>query len=182
MSIPGKRARLSVGVTLLVLLVLLVPVVDQLAFRYAWARAAIAELESRHARMRGLLDAAPSLSKAVADALAALARYAYGAEIGIDRIGAELQQRVRHLAEEAGAAVVGSQILPPRAGDGLELVPLAVTLDADAGSLRSLLIALEAGTPSIQVDQLTITTLRQRSAAGDAFRVQLVLSAIRLQP
>lgn len=183
MKFPGKRARASVLIGILALIGLLVPVFDQFLFRYGWASAALGDIETRYARMLGLQQAASAIDKALAESRAQLARHAYPAGNGADRVGADLQQRVRKLGEVAGLSVVGSQIMPARPGEGFEVIPLGATIDADMGSLRDFLVALIAEQPSIQVDTLAITVPRQRGRADDGkIRVQIQLSAIHLLP
>lgn len=181
MKFPGKRARTSVLIGILALIAVLVPVVDQFVFRYSWARDALDDIETRHARLLGLQQAGGKIEKALAESRAQLARHAYPAGNGADRVGADLQQRVRKLAEVAGLNVVGSQIMPARQAEGFEVISLGATLDAEMSGLRDFLVALAAEQPSIQVDTLSITLPRQRGRADDGkVRVQIQLSAIHL--
>ncbi|MCK0511884.1 type II secretion system protein GspM [Aromatoleum buckelii] len=178
-----QRAYLSVGFLVVLVMLFAVPVVDQFLFRYSWATQTLAEIESRHARLLGLRDAAPRIKAALAESLTVLERHAYPAEIGSGRVGADLQQRVRRIAEAAGVTVVGSQILPPRETAGVELVPLSATLDADTNGLADFLLALPVERPSIQVDNIEVTSSRQRTSAAEGrIRIQINVSSIRLLP
>lgn len=180
----SRRARNSLAITAFIALVALIPVVDQFMFRYDWAAQARDELAFRHARLLGLREAAPQIEAALTRAQRYLQRHAYPADYPLDRVGAELQQRVRSLAEASGLTVGGSQILPPQPADGYEIVPINVTLSASPAALRELLVAFAAQSPSIQVDGYTITPARTRRGAADTgeVRVQLKLSAIHLKP
>ncbi len=181
MKFPGRRARFSVLLTLVLVLVLLVPVAEQFLFRYEWAQTTLEDLERRHARLLGLRDAGPGIAQALAQAKVELERYAYPADMGADRIGADLQQRVRQVAERAGVAVVGSQILSARPAEGFEVVPLGLTLEADMAGLSDFLSGILAEQPSIQLESLAVTIQRQRSAREDGrVRVQLQLNAVHL--
>lgn len=180
----SRRARQSLALTLLALVVLALPVLDQILFRYNWAAEAMEELEFRYARLLGLREAAPRIDAALTRAQGYLQRHAYPADYPIDRVGAELQQRVRGLAGDAGIAVSGSQILPVISSEAYEIVPLTVTLNASPAALRDLLVVLAAQSPSIQVDGYAINNLRARRGAPESSdaRVQLRLSAIHLKP
>jgi general secretion pathway protein M len=182
-KVSGKRAHISVAVCIILLGLVTVPVVDQFIFRYGWARQTLEDIEARYARLLGLRDAAPRLQQTLAQTVAVLDRHAYPIDTGADRIGADLQQRVRRIAEATSVAVVGSQILPPRSVAGLEIIAMAATFDAEVGSLRDFLLALSAEKPSIQVDSLNVATTRQRGAAtGSKVRVQINVSAIHMLP
>lgn len=183
MKLADKRARISVGVCIVLLGLAALPVVDQFLFRYGWAAQTLQDIEARYARLLGLREAAPRLRQTLAQTVEVLDRYAYPVETGADRIGADLQQRVRRIAEATSVAVAGSQILPPRTVGGVEVIVMAATLDAEVGSLRDFLLALSADKPSIQVESLNVTAARQRGAtAGGKLRVQMNLSALHLLP
>lgn len=183
MRLADKRARISVGVCAAILVVLAVPVVDQFLFRYGWAEQTLQDIEARYARLLGLREAAPRIQQTLAQTVEVLDRYAYPVDTGADRIGADLQQRVRRIAESTNVAVAGSQILPPRAAGGMEVIVMAATLDANVGSLRDFLLALSADKPSIQVETLNVTAPRQRgTTAAGKLRVQMNLSALHLLP
>lgn len=181
MKLPSRRAKASLVVSVVLLLALLIPVADQFLFRYEWARATLEDIERRHARLLGLRDAGPDIAAALNKAKADLVRYAYPVDQSADRVGADLQQRVRQIAERAGVTVAGSQILAVRSGDGIEVVPLGLTLEADMGGLRDFLSGLVAENPSIQLESLAITMQRQRGPQAEGkVRVQLQLNAIHL--
>ena len=108
MRFPGRRARISVLISALLLLGLLVPVVDQFFFRYEWANTTLEDVDRRYARLLGLRDAGPEIAKALGQARAELVRHAYPLDLGPDRVGADLQKRVRQIAERA----VGPAPLP----------------------------------------------------------------------
>lgn len=181
MKFPGKRARISVALTLLLALFAAVPVLEHYLFRYEWARSTQEDLENRHARLLGLNAAAEPIATALRQARETLARFAYPASAGTDRVGADLQQRVRLLAQESGVAVAGSQILPAREAEGLEVIRLALTLEAEPGPLRDLLTAIDSEQPSIQIESMALTMPRQRAGrTGNRVRVQLQLNTMRL--
>lgn len=183
MTFPGRRARISVALSALLLVLLAIPVLDQYLFRYDWARTTLADIERRHARLLGFKAAEAPIMAALAKASESLTDFAYPAGEGADRVGADLQQRVRALAQQAGVSVVGSQILPARQAEALEVVRLALTLEAEMESLRDFLAALGAERPGIQLESMVLTAPRQRGARSGGTaktRAQLQLNAMRL--
>lgn len=182
---PGRRARLSVLLTLALFVLAMIPLVDQLVFRYVWANSALEEVGARHARLLGLRDAATQINHALDASSAMLELHAYPADSGADRVGADLQQRVRRLAESASVAISGSQILPPRPVGNFQAVPLNIMADGDIGAVRDFLASVGAESPSIQVDSLNISVPRQRGrnvVSDGKVRAQIQLSAIHLLP
>ena len=182
MSFLSRRARLALGSSLLALLVLLGLIASELLFRYDWAYARLDDIEPRHARLQGLAALQDRIVAARDDAQAVLARHAWPAEASADRIGTDLQQRVRALAEAAGMGISNSQILPVRPGNGFELVPVSVSLDGTDEGLRKLLLALPAEQPSIQIESMAMQGGRRRANSPSYLVVQLTVSAMRLLP
>lgn len=175
---PGRRARLAVGFVVLVVLLGVFFLATELQSRHAWAGDTLGELEPRHARLAGLQHVEPKINAAVDASRVELARYVYPAATPVERIGTELQQRARQLAETAGLAVINSRILPVRAADGLEFVGVVVTVQGDAGALRSLLLALPDEHPTLQLDAATLQGARGREQAG-RLTAQLTIGAMR---
>ena len=182
MSALSRRARLALGSSLLVVLALLGLFGNELLFRYDWAHGRLDDIEPRHARLQGLAAAQERIVAARDEAQAVLARHAWPAESSADRIGTDLQQRVRALAEASGMAISNSQILPVRPGNGFELVPVSVSLDGTDEGLRRLLLALPAEKPSIQVESIAMQGGRRRANSPNYLVVQLTVSAMRLLP
>lgn len=175
---PGRRARLAIGFIVLVALLGVFLLATELQARHAWADDTLGELEPRHARLAGLQHVEPRINAAVEASRQQLARFVFPAATPSERIGTELQQRVRQLAETAGLAVINSRILPVRAADGLEFVGVVVTVQGDAAGLRSLLLALPEEHPTLQLDAATLQGARGREQAG-RLTAQLTIGAMR---
>jgi general secretion pathway protein M len=150
------------------------------------AEAPLAAIEPRYARLAGLKEVAPQIERGVAEIGETLARHAYPATGGTDRIGTDFQQRVRRVAESAGMGVTGSQILPVRAATGFSQIPVAVTVEGSLEGLRTMLLGLREETPSIQVDSIVIQTRARRRArvapVDQHLTAQMNLSVLQLQP
>ena len=180
MNLLQHRAALSVGATLLIVMVPLVLVFGWLGHKASWASASFDNLEPRIARLAGTRDAAAAVRQARTEADSALLRFTYPASAMPDRIGTDLQQRVRLAAEEAGVRVSGSQIVGVRSDDDMEYIPVAFSFEATHPQLLSLLEALAAQTPAVFVDSLTLQSLRVRNNPGSSLNVQARFSGLRV--
>lgn len=180
---PGRRARLVVATTLLVAMAVLYAGAAWLLDAHAETQRQLDAIGARHARLASLRDATPDIRDALANATAQLDRYAYPASVGNDRVGADVQQRVRALAASAGLEVIGSQILAPRSMDGFQLVSMMATLDGGIAQVHGLLSQLAEVGPTLRVEYFGIQQVQQRSGAtGADLRVQLNVVAFHLLP
>ncbi|MCK2127783.1 type II secretion system protein GspM [Thauera aromatica] len=184
---PGRDARIVVGGSLLVLLLALAVIASFLIGRLNWAHDTLDSIEPRYARLLGLRELQPQLEAGMSEVAANLGRYAHPAAMDSARIGTDLQQRVRQIAETAGLGVVGSQILPSRTHAGFVQVPLKLTVDGNLEGLRGLLAAFEREVPIILVDKLQANATPQRQGRGQPpgearLVVQIDLSVLHLQP
>ena len=187
MSLPGGDARFVVATSAALLLAGIAIVGYVLVGLLEGAEAPLAAIEPRYARLAGLKEVAPQIERGVAEIGETLARHAYPATGGTDRIGTDLQQRVRRVAESAGMGVTGSQILPVRAATGFSQIPVAVTVEGSLEGLRTMLLGLrEEPPPSIQVDSIVIQTRARRRARAapvdQHLTAQMNLSVLQLQP
>lgn len=187
MRFPGKNARLVVGGGLVMLLAAGLLIAYVLIGRMLWANDTLAAIEPRYARLAGLREVRTEIEASLAQVQATLGRYAYPAVTSVDRIGTDLQQRVRRVAEAAGMSVSGSQILPVHPATGFVHVPVSVTVEGNLEGLRNLLVGLYAESPTIQVDSITIQSAarrRSRGAPPDEQRlvVQMNLAVMHLAP
>ncbi len=179
----GRRRdlALSMGVVLLTIL-LAVALMDSLHTAYTDIRRELDDIAQRHARLAGLRDAAPMLSAARLDASRRVQALTYPTDTPVDRVGSDLQQRVRNLAVEHQLSVVGSQILPPRVEQGFQSIPLIATMDGDLSALHGFLRTIAQASPTIRVEQLGIQQIQSRPGTeGHSLRIQLNLAAIHLQ-
>lgn len=184
----ARREGRAVAVTLLVLICAVTILVGSLLMdKFVWARETLESIEPRYARLLGLSGVGPTLDTALEEVRGSLARRAYPAALSPERIGTDAQERIRSMAESAGLAVSGSQILPVRAHQGFVQIPLKVTVDGDLESLRKFLTAADTAMPVVLVDSLQVTSIVRRARRGAAeppqrLNVQLGLSVLRLQP
>lgn len=189
MKVPGKAAlrpaHLSVFGTLAGVVVIVAFAGLLIAERGREAGEVQEAVAPRYARLAGLRESAAAVEQAAAAATAALDRFAYPVTMSGDRIGTDLQQRLRAAAEAAGVGVINSQIGTGKRQADLEDVPVSMTLEAEIGQLRQMLLAVQTQSgqaPAIFIDNLGIQ--RQRSRAGDGGRltVQARFSVLRRVP
>lgn len=182
------HARLSLGVVVLGLALLLAIPLGYLVNKTVWANELIADIEPRYARLLGLQQVAERIERSRAQAEATLRAQVYPVSLDADRAGADLQQRLRTLAQQAGLNMLGSQVVTvppaPREGSPAELferIAITVTLDADLPALQTMLGLLREQSPAIHVESLNLQPVR---AAGDGsaqrLKVQMALNALRV--
>lgn len=182
------HARLSLGVVIAGLALLLAIPLGYLVNKTVWANELIADIEPRYARLLGLQQVAERIERSRDQADATLRAQAYPVSLDADRAGADLQQRLRALAQQAGLNMLGSQVVTtapaPREGSPaalFERIAITVTLDADLSALQTMLGLLREERPAIHVESLNLQPAR---AAGDGsaqrLNVQMALNALRV--
>jgi general secretion pathway protein M len=180
-NLSRYRPHFCVGLTLVVLLSGLTLAVAYIVHKYVWATEALETMEPRYARMLGLHEAATKVAESRAAAGALLARYAYPETLPADRVGTELQQRLRAAAEAAGVVISGSQLGSGKAENGVEDVPVTVSLEAENAQLLAMLQTVSEQEPIIHVDSLTLQQPRNRLMA-QRLVVQARFSVLRQLP
>lgn len=73
---------------------------------------------------------------------------------------AELQKRVREIAQQAGGEISSTQVLPRKEQDGLIRIAVKVKLLGDMEMLRTLLYEIEAENPLMSIEDLTVIPRR----------------------
>jgi general secretion pathway protein M len=104
---------------------------------------------------------------------------AAGALVGAKTVGvaaASLQQRVEAAAREVGAKTLSSRVDPQSASAANGALAYVGEIELDAAVLQRLLYNIEAGTPFLEIDDLSIRPLRD-AEAGERLRVSLAVTA-----
>lgn len=161
-----SRANLSVGLSVLAVLVPVLVIVGYLAHQWFSANTVLEQGEPRLARLLGLRDAADRVREAREAAEEALSATAYSDDMPSDRVGTDLQQRLRTAADSAGVAISGSQVIEGREENGFEQVVVAMSFESSHEQLQQLLQTLAQQAPAVYVDSLTLMPARSRSADG----------------
>lgn len=115
---------------------------------------AIRELVARAERLRR--DAGENAQTLRRDVLVS------GATDGV--AGAELQRIVSELARASALALRSTQIAPPKREGDLTAVSVDASLQGTVNGVRSLLHALETGTPLLFVEGLSLRAITERQA------------------
>ncbi len=183
MNLIRHRALISVGLTFIIFVGAMALAASYAWDRYLAAQAVLEEIEPRYARLLGLQGADAPLKKTVLDAYASLRRWAYPAEQDAGKAGNDVQHRARRAAEAAGMTIVSSQVLPARVENGMEQIPVSLTLEGGLQSLQMTLASLAGDTPALFVDTLSLRSIDR----GDPKQPQLVsatmvVMSLRIQP
>jgi general secretion pathway protein M len=174
-------AMFSLGVTALLLVLLVALVAGALLPRAQSAAGELSAIEPRHARLLGLREHADRVLEAEQQLQQVLRAHAYSATMPADRVGADLQQRLRSDAAESGFAVAGSQIQPVRTLEGFDVVPVSLLMEGSVEHLSALSERLGEMRPAVRVVSLNISPLRGRNVSATRnLRVELVVAAARL--
>jgi general secretion pathway protein M len=174
----STRAGFAVGLSLLLILVPVLFIVGYLIHEAVQVNNNFASEEPRLARLLGIRQAALQVREGRSAAESALSALAYPGEHPADRIGTELQQRLRTAADNAGVAISGSQVIDGKEEDGLEQIVVAMSFESSHGQLQQLLQALALQTPTVYVDSLILMPVRSRTAVG-RLMVQARFCALR---
>lgn len=183
MSLLRYRAALSVGLTLLAVLASWLAGLAYIAEKSAIGDEILAGIEPRHARLAGMLASSTEIERSLVQARAALARKAYPATQPLDRIGPDLQQKLRTAAEASGVNVSGSQIAATTAvgeGDaGADIVQVLLTVDALPDQLLAMFDTVSAQSPAMYVDMLQLQPAGRTAPGRLTARVRF--SALRVR-
>lgn len=183
MSQPLRPALFSVGLSLASVLLVVVLAAGFLLSRAQWASDALETIEPRHARLLGLKAEQASLQAAFEAAAAQIGALAYAADQSGERVGTDLQQKIRTEAAEAGFSVVGSQIMPFKQLGGFEEVPVSIILEGSLEHLALLLDELAEASPLVKVVALNLVPLRGRGVTAQRnLRIDLSVASVRALP
>lgn len=177
---PGRRARIAVAIVMALIVAFASALTVELRTRHTRVAEALEQIAPRYARLAGLLEHRDAIEAAVSASREVIARHAYPADLGVERVGTDVQQRVRQIAEAHGLSVINSRILPVREGTLLDFVPVMITVQGDGAALRGLLLAVPGAPPSVQIEALVVQAARGR-AASDMLTAQLTLSVMRVR-
>jgi general secretion pathway protein M len=123
-----------------------------------------------------LLSAAarPTASSSSAGVASARSALLWAKTIGV--AAAELQQRVEASSHDVGAKTLSSRVDLQDASAANGVLTYVGEIELDAASLQPLLYNLEAGTPFLEIADLSIQPL-QDAAAGGRLRLSLSVTA-----
>jgi general secretion pathway protein M len=150
--------------------------------KHVWASERLAEVEPRYARLIGIEASAPALDAALAQRRALLTRHAYLSSQDVAQAGSDAQQRAREIFSKAGLEVSSTQILPAKAVDGFDRIPIMLRMDGDLSALQSALVVLPGQSPSLFVEVFNVQgTSVPKSDAPPRLSMQVNLFVLRVR-
>ncbi len=181
--IASRRALAWASVFWLLLLGTLLALAGSWAWErhHAWAQL-LQTLEPRVARLEGLAGSRERLQQAVQQAERDVLRHAYPATRDASQAGNDAQQRVRELFSRPGLDVLSLQVLPARAVDRFDRIPIAVRVDGELAVLQATLAALPTLTPSVFVEGFALQGASASEAAPPRVVAELQLFVLRSRP
>ena len=178
-----NRALISVGLTVTACLLLWLAMAMPLMLKWKSDRAALQAIESRVARMQGLIEVQPQMDRQRRLAEEHLSLFLYSAHEDVPRIGNDMQQRVRQAAAESGLAISRSQVMPAVDDGPFIRAQVAITAQGDLRALADTLAAIELLRPVLLVDQLQLQPQSARAGRnGHQLVIQMRVSAWKVQP
>ena len=176
---PGRRARRSMSVVLLMVCGTIGVLAFEMQGRAQWAEETLEQITPRYARLAGLQHAESKITQSLHESQEHLAQFLYSPDTPVERIGTELQQRLRALATENGLAVPNSNILPAMSGEFIEIVSVVLTVQGSSEQFSRLLVSLQQERPALQVDEIQLAG--GRGKARGQLSAQITISAMRLK-
>ncbi|MDD3523102.1 MAG: type II secretion system protein GspM [Candidatus Cloacimonetes bacterium] len=171
MSILRLRPWIAVGSVLLLVLILLTAAIGVLLHTQHRYERALADIKPRYARLAGLAGSEPEINKTLTAQQAELGKLVYDAAAGVDRIGADVQQKIRGALSAANVNVTGSQVFANKPDDKATMGTVTVSVNALASlsALQAGLRSLDAIRPRIYLADMQLVPTRQ----PDAQQVQI---------
>ncbi|MEO5669482.1 MAG: type II secretion system protein GspM [Ramlibacter sp.] len=152
------------------------------ASKHLWASDRLAEVEPRYARLIGIESSAPALDLALSERKILLERHTYPAVYDVARAGSDAQQRAREIFTKAGLEVSSTQVLPAKAVEGFDRIPVVLRMDGDLLALQSALVVLPSQAPSLFVEGFNVqNTGMPRPDAPQRLTVQANLFVLKVR-
>ncbi|WP_006787146.1 type II secretion system protein GspM [Thiorhodospira sibirica] len=176
---PGRQRILALAILMsLVLafgLLVLKPIVG-LVMHYATA---IEDVSFRIERLSAQVAREPGLRHNVAELEGLLnAQGWYFEPENPSLIAARLQESLSRILRTHGGQLSSSQVLEPRAQDGLRVIGLRLRILANSQALANIIYDIETAIPLMFIDDLTIRALPAPAHGGDWLDIQLQISAL----
>ena len=179
-AIPAAKRNavlLSVGATILTIFAAYF-----VASKHVWASERLAEIEPRYARLLGIASQAVALEAALADRRSLLTRHAYSASQDVARAGSDAQQRAKDTFSKAGLTVSSTQVLPAKAIEGFDRIPLVLRMEGELAAVQSALVILPSEAPTMFVDAFNVQLMGIPQAEGpQKLSMQVNLFVLRVQ-
>lgn len=180
MNMLRLRPLITVGSVLLLVLIFLAVAIGVLRHKQHLYEQALADIKPRYARLAGLVGSEPLINKTLTAQKAELGELVYDAAPGVDRIGADVQQKVRGALSAANVNVTGSQVLATKPDDKATMGTVTVSVNATASlsALQKGLLSLAKIRPRIYLADMQLLPTRRHDA--QQVQIQMHFNAIYL--
>ena len=134
----------------------------------------IVPLAARAARLTAQTQTAPELKARLArleSQPGSIAPFWPGATDAVAAAG--LQERVKSLLDQEGAVVESIEVMPPTADANLHKISLKVTFAGEIDQVERVVHGVEAMSPALMIDHLTIRNLEVPQASAPPLSVEL---------
>lgn len=147
--------------------------------KHRYMQEALADINSKHARLQGILDSGEKIIQARDGLTAQIAATVYPAGMDATKAGNDAQQRISAVLSAAQLTVMGIQVLPPD-GDAaaFEQIPISVQAEGSPSAVGDALQVLA----TVQADKpVVLTRSLQVQAVGAVRPNEPVKLSVRVQ-
>jgi hypothetical protein len=125
---------------------------------------AVADIAPRYARLAGLIGSESIITSTLSEQKAALGEMVYDAGAGVDRIGADVQQKIRASLSASNISVTGSQVFANKPDEKATIgtVTVSVTASATLDALTAGLKSIATLRPKLYLADLQLVPTQQR--------------------
>lgn len=128
---------------------------------------ALADINAKHARLQGILDAGEKITQARDGLAAQIAATVYPAGMDATKAGNDAQQRISAVLSAAQLTVMGIQVLPPEGeAAAFEQIPISVQAEGAPSALGDALQVLS----TVQADKPVVLTRSMQVQSVGAVR------------
>lgn len=178
-----RRDKISLALSILVLLIPMLLLGMYVANKYASAQEMLDRLEPRYARLLGLRQSVDKMDDKLKSLDERVAQFVYAKDMDATQAGNDAQQQVRSVLSAAGLTVVSSQVLPTKSEQGFERISLSVRVEGELIHLQAALAVLPSLTPVILVDAINIQVVGlQRADTPQRLGTELKLTVLHQKP
>jgi general secretion pathway protein M len=169
LNLPTKldRTTLVVGGSFLCLAALVLYAVASFWLVRSSYSQEIDRIESRSARLLGLVEAEQELDVAATRLRGHLQELAYGDDTATATVSASMQQLIRDAMTDAGMSVSSSQILPIRQIDGFQRLSLDISVVGNISEAEEAIANLALLKPLVLIESTSVKPVRTRARRGE---------------
>ena len=150
--------------------------------KHRWAQSTLAQVEPRHARLTGLMQAKTQVEALRTELGQNLGQQVYAAEGDANQNGNDTLQKVRDAADTRGLRVVSSQVMPPREDEPFVRVGVGVRVEGAWPAFNEFLRDLAALSPTVYSESLQVTPQAGNAEQGLNVSGQLGLFVLKDKP